>query len=70
MPPRAVRLKFLPCFAGDALDWQQMVERAVNTLRGFVENLNWACWLGRHHWQRWFELTVCTRCQQVGFRPR
>jgi hypothetical protein len=47
-----------------------MLERAAITLRGFFESLNWACWLGQHHWQRWFELKVCTRCQRVGFRPR
>jgi hypothetical protein len=63
-------LKFLPGFGGGVLDWAQMLERAAVTLRGFFVGLNWACWLGQHHWQRWFELTVCTRCQQVGFRPR
>jgi hypothetical protein len=47
-----------------------MLERATFTLRRLLETLNWACWIGQHHWQQWFELKVCTRCQQVGFRPR
>jgi len=47
-----------------------MLERAALTLRAFLAGFNWACWLGQHHWQRWFELTVCMRCQQIGFRPR
>jgi hypothetical protein len=47
-----------------------MLERAAITLRRFFESLNWTCWLGQHHWQRWFELKICTRCQQVGFRQR
>jgi hypothetical protein len=47
-----------------------MLERAAATLRGVLESVNWACWLGQHHWQGWFELKVCMRCQQVGFRPR
>jgi hypothetical protein len=47
-----------------------MLERAAPTLRAFLAAFNWACWLGQHHWQRWFELTVCMRCQQVGFRSR
>jgi hypothetical protein len=47
-----------------------MLERAAATLRGFFASVNLACWLGQHHWQSWFELKVCLRCQQVGFRPR
>jgi len=46
-----------------------MLERALR-LRQVLASLNWACWLGQHQWQRWFELAVCLRCQQVGFRPR
>jgi len=47
-----------------------MLERAALTVGRLFARLNWACWLGQHQWQRWFELTVCLRCQQVGFRPR
>jgi hypothetical protein len=35
-----------------------------------IASFNWACWLGQHHWQRWFEMMVCLRCQQIGFRRR
>jgi hypothetical protein len=32
------------------------------------QGTNWRCWLGQHRWQAWFELKICSRCEQVGFR--
>jgi hypothetical protein len=46
-----------------------MLDRAAAVLRVILASFNWACWLGQHHWQGWFELKVCIRCQQVGWRP-
>jgi hypothetical protein len=45
-----------------------MPRRLAATVGALLKNLNWACWLGQHRWQAWFELKVCGRCEQVGFR--
>jgi len=45
--------------------------RVLTTRAGvLLRNLKWACLLGQHRWQGWFQLKICLRCQQVGFRPR
>jgi len=47
-----------------------MPRRLASKVGVLLKNLNWACWLGQHHWQGWFELKVCARCEQIGFRSR
>jgi hypothetical protein len=47
-----------------------MPRRLALKLGVLLKNLNWACWLGQHQWQGWFQLKICARCEQVGFRPR
>jgi hypothetical protein len=47
-----------------------VLARLAAALRRTFASVNWACWVGQHHWQRWFEMTICLRCQQIGFRRR
>jgi hypothetical protein len=47
-----------------------MARTLASRLAVALGTVNWACWLGQHRWQGWFQLKVCSRCQQVGFRLR